>query len=110
MSLAPDGRPGILHGLTPEAQDASRALWPGRTIDLALGTWTPDALRAEVAKAPNKISLRRRQCDADFYIGLFRLKAAPAEARALLQAAADNCPPDALEGVAAKLELGRLGS
>jgi tetratricopeptide (TPR) repeat protein len=110
MITAPDGKTRLVHGLTPEAQDASRVPWPGRTIDLFLGTWTPEALRAEVVKATDKTSQRRRQCDADLYIGLFRLKSAPAEARTLLQAAADNCPPDALEGVAARLELGRLGS
>src|ERR1044072_7747765 len=90
-----------------EAQNASRAVWPGRVIDLFLGTWTPEKLRAAAADTTDKTSLRRGQCDADFYLGLFRLKTAPAEARTLLQAAADNCPPDALEGVAAKFELRR---
>ena len=107
LGTGPDGMMRIAHKLSEEAQDASRAAWPGRVIDLFLGTWTPEALRAASAEATDKIASRRLQCDADFYLGLFRLKTAPAEARTLLQAAADNCPPDALEGVAAKFELRR---
>lgn len=108
-ATGPDGMTRIvpLSEIYEEAQVASRAAWPGRVIDLFLGTWTPEALRAASAEATDTVSLRRRQCDADFYLGLLRLKTAPAEARTLLQAAADNCPPDALEGIAAKFELRR---
>ena len=106
----PDGMMRVVTKVSEEAQDASRAAWPGRVIDLFLGTWTPEALRKAGAEVTDQTSLRRRRCDVDFYLGLFRLKTAAAEARMLLQAAADNCPPDAIEGAAAKFELGRRGS
>ena len=96
--------------VSSEAMANSRAAWPGRVIDMFLGTWTPEAVRAAAEESTDPIVRRRRMCEVDFYTGLFRLKAAMAEARALLQRAAENCPPGALAGVAARLEAGRFGS
>jgi hypothetical protein len=75
-----------------------------------LGRWTPEAVRAAAEESADPAVRRRRMCDVDFYTGLFRLKTATAEARALLQRAADNCPPGSLAGVGAKVEVGRFGS
>jgi tetratricopeptide (TPR) repeat protein len=93
-----------------EAITKSREIWPGRVIDMFLGTWTPEAVRAVAEESTDPAVRRRRTCDAEFYAGLFRLKGARAEARALLHRATENCPPGALSGVAAKLALGRFGS
>jgi tetratricopeptide (TPR) repeat protein len=106
---------GLGHGdllgiVSREAMADSRAAWPGRVIDMFLGTWTPEALRAAAEESTDPTVRRRQICDVDFYTGLFRLKAAMAEARTLLQRAADNCPPGALAGLAARLEAGRFGS
>jgi|GEM_PF-6148254 len=95
--------------VSKEAVIKSRASWPGRVIDMFLGTWTPEALRAAAEESTDPVIRRRRTCDVDFYTGLFRLKTASSEARALLGRAAENCPPGALAGVAAKFELGRVG-
>ena len=87
----------------------SFAAWPGPVIEMLLRTKTPEAARA--AADTGDANLRaRRTCEVDFYTGLFRLRGAPAEARALLQRAADNCPPGTLAGLGARLEAGRFGS
>lgn len=103
------GYADVFRVLGPEHVARTLAEWPGPVIAMLLGTQTPESVRAgaEVAD-PNE--RRRRACDADFYIGLFQLKTAPTEARALLQRAADNCPPGTLAGLAARLEAGRAGS
>ena len=77
---------------------------------MVLRTRTPDAVRAAAEASADPKVRRRRLCDADFYTGLFRLKAAPAEAQVLLKRAADNCPPGTFAGLAARLELERSGS
>jgi ferredoxin len=97
-----------------EFQDSLRQLgaaltkWPGPVIDLFLGLKTPEQLDAMATAATDAFTPARRKCDADFYSGLLALNAKSPEARALLQRAAENCPAGALEGVAAKLELGRI--
>jgi tetratricopeptide (TPR) repeat protein len=61
-----------------ESLAKSRTSWPGPVIDMVLRTRTPEAVRA-AAEASTDPKVRRRQvCDADFYTGLLRLKAAPA--------------------------------
>lgn len=93
-----------------ESIEKSRTAWPGPIIDMFLRTRTPYTVRA-AAEASADPKVRRRQiCDADFYTGLFRLKAAPAEAQVLLKRAADNCPPGTFAGLGARLELERTGS
>jgi tetratricopeptide (TPR) repeat protein len=87
---------------------ASRVEWPGPVVDLFLGLKTPESLAALATAAADPLTRRHLQCDVDFYSGLLALTTKPPEARALIQRAAENCPPSALEGVAAKLELGRI--
>jgi tetratricopeptide (TPR) repeat protein len=87
---------------------ASRLHWPGPVIDLFLGLKTPEQLAAIATDAPGASTSARRKCDVDFYSGLLALSTKSPQARALLQRAAESCPPNALEGVAAKLELGRI--
>jgi tetratricopeptide (TPR) repeat protein len=87
---------------------ASRLAWPGPVIDLFLGVKTPEQLAAMATAATDAFTPERRTCDVDFYSSLFALNTKPPEARALLERAAKNCPANALEGVAAKLELGRI--
>lgn len=86
----------------------SRLEWPGPVIDLFVGLNTPEQLAAIATAATDAFTPARRKCDVDFYSGLLALNAKSPEARALLQRAAANCPAGALEGVAAKLELGRI--
>ena len=95
--------------LSPAGMARALAGWPGPVIEMLLRTKTPEAVHA-AAEAADANLRRRRTCDVDFYTGLFQLKSAPAEARALLQRAADNCPPGTLAGLAARLEVGRFGS
>ena len=93
-----------------DAMAKSRANWPGPIIDMFLRTRTPEAVRAAAEASADPKVRRQQTCDADFYTGLFRLKSAKAEARALLQRAADNCPPGTFAGVGARLELERAGT
>jgi tetratricopeptide (TPR) repeat protein len=96
----------IVLPLSPEDVTAGRVAWPGPVIDLFLGLKTPEQLDATVTADPSTSA--RRKCDVDFYSGLLALNAKSPEARALLERAAANCPANALESVAAKLELGRI--
>ena len=83
--------------------------WPGPLLKLFLGTMTPDEVRA-AAQAPGR-DARHRACAADFYLAAyFQEKRRDADARRLLQAAADGCPVWAPERGFARAELKRLGS
>jgi tetratricopeptide (TPR) repeat protein len=106
---APRRRPHLLlHALSAEDITAARVEWPGPVIDLFLGLKTPEQLDALAAAAADAVTAARRKCDVDFYSGLLALNTKAPEARALLERAAANCPANALESVAAKLELGRI--
>ena len=94
---------------SPAGVARTLANWPGPVIEMLLRTKGPAAPRAAAEAADEKLRARRI-CEADFYTGLFRLKSAPAEARMLLQRAADNCPPGTIAGLGARLEVGRFGS
>ena len=83
--------------------------WPGPLIKLFLGTMTPDEVRA-AATAPGR-DARHRACAADFYLAAYHQeKRQDADARRLLQAAADGCPVWAAERGFARADLKRLGS
>jgi tetratricopeptide (TPR) repeat protein len=98
----------IVLPLSPEDVAAGRVAWPGPVIDLFLGLKTPEQLDAIATAAADPSTSARWKCDADFYSGLLALNTKSPQARALLQCAAENCPANALEAVAAKLELGRI--
>lgn len=83
--------------------------WPGPLLKLFLGTMTPDEVRA-AALAPGR-DARHRACAADFHLAMYHQeKRQDADARRLLQAAADGCPVWAAERGFARAELKRLGS
>jgi hypothetical protein len=94
--------------VSPQNMIASRVEWPGPVIDLLLDLKTAEELGALATTAADPVAVRRRKCDVDFYSGLLALNRKLPEARGLLKRAAENCPPSALEGVAAKLELSRI--
>jgi tetratricopeptide (TPR) repeat protein len=98
----------IVLPLSPEDVAAGRVAWPGPVIDLFLGLKTPEQLDATATAAADAVTAARQKCDVDFYSGLLALNTKSPEARVLLERAAANCPANALEGVAAKLELGRI--
>ena len=83
--------------------------WPWPVVQLFLGSATPDAVLS-AAKTADKEQTRQEQlCEANFYLGMFRLeKKAPDEAKTFIAADADKCPADMLEKSAAKAELARL--
>lgn len=93
------------------AQPLDRLNWPGPLLDLFLGAANAEKVRAAVAGAADAKTRREQTCEADFYVGAFELlQGARAEAKKLLQAAADGCPPYFLEASAAKAQLKRLGA
>ncbi len=96
-----------LRQLGTALKGAGPLTWPSPLIDLFVGLKTPEQLAA-MATAATAFTPERRKCDVDFYSGLFASNAKSPEARTLLERAATNCPANALEGVAAKLELGRI--
>jgi lipoprotein NlpI len=92
-----------------EAQARSLVPWPGAIFGLFQGKTTPEAVRA-AADTTGDAERRQRTCDADFYIGIYRLQNGDrAAARAFLQSAADGCAPDKMEARLAATELARLG-
>jgi lipoprotein NlpI len=69
-----------------------------------------DQTLSAAASADSDRTRREHVCEADFFVGFYQAgKGAAAEARRLLQAAAQDCPNDHLERPAATLELQRLG-
>lgn len=99
----------VIGNVAPANVARALADWPGPIVEMLLRTKTPEAVRA-AAEAAEANARRRQTCEVDFYTGLFQLKSAPADARTLLQRAADDCPPSTFAGLAARLELGRFGS
>jgi len=82
--------------------------WPWPVVQLFLGAATPDAVLGAAA-ADNEQTRQEQLCEANFYLGMFRLEnKAPVEAKMLIAKAAEMCPADMLEKAAAKAELARL--
>ena len=81
--------------------------WPGPILSLFLNRPGAEAdIRKAVAKDTNQI--HPRQCEADFYMGEWRLAHGDiAVAKTLLQKAAEECPVQFIERMAAKVELAR---
>jgi lipoprotein NlpI len=78
--------------------------WPAPLLALYAGTKTPDAALAAVKDGPD-----HQQCEADFYVAEWHLGGNDTDAaRALLQKAVADCPPDFVEFHEAHFELGRL--
>jgi tetratricopeptide (TPR) repeat protein len=92
-----------------ELERQALAPWPGPLYGLMLGKITSSsAALAAADTAADDVTRKRRQCDADFYLALFRRQAAEVdEAQRLLQAAAELCPDETLESSFAKNELKR---
>jgi hypothetical protein len=95
--------------IATEAQTIAFKPWPGAIYLMFLGKTTPEVVRAAVQAAGDEAARKRRQCDADFYLAVFAMQK-KADARALLQAAAADCPTNAREREFAKSELTLLGS
>lgn len=96
--------------VTKEMEQFLLAPWPGAIFGLFLGKTTPEAVRAAAESPADPEVRRRRICDADFYIAEYLLeKGTTDEARKLLAAAADGCPPTAREAGFAAAELKRVG-
>jgi tetratricopeptide (TPR) repeat protein len=77
--------------------------WPYAIIDLYLERRSADEMQAAVTKPEEK-------CEAAFYLAEWHLlKANAAEAKPLLQTAADTCPDGFVERSGAQAELKRLG-
>jgi tetratricopeptide (TPR) repeat protein len=108
LGAALKGADLLTGAVSAQNMTASRVEWPGPVIDLFLGLKTPEQLAAIATAATDAFTPARRKCDVDFYSGLLALNTKSPEARAMLERAAANCPANALEGVAAKLELGRM--
>jgi tetratricopeptide (TPR) repeat protein len=102
---------GYLAAARAGAADAGRRLrpgapagseWPGPVIALLLGTRTAEAALA-AASTP------AQTCEAQFYVGEWKLlHADKTAAAAALQAAADSCPRSFIERKGARAELKRL--
>ena len=70
---------------------------------------TPDTVRKAASEAENDGKRNEQLCEVNFYLGIYSLeRKAPDDARKLMAAAADKCPDDVLEKLAAKAELARL--
>src|SRR5262245_35179568 len=80
-----------------EAQEQSRAAWPGAILGLFIGKVTPEAVRA-AAEAAGEIERPRRTCDADVYIAVHHIANGDRDAaRALLRSAPARCPGGTFE-------------
>jgi lipoprotein NlpI len=89
--------------LAANATRLEPSAWPYAVIELYLGQRTPEAMLA----APTTPDDR---CEAQFYLGEWKLlRADRAAAIEALEAAANTCPKDFVELADAKAELKRLG-
>jgi hypothetical protein len=83
--------------------------WPAPVIGLYLGRSTPGEVLAAAAN-PDPETQNGQMCEANFYIGQLSLQRhAPGEAAQRFRLAAISCPPDFVEGPAARAELAALG-
>jgi tetratricopeptide (TPR) repeat protein len=84
--------------------------WPVPVVSLFGGAMSADQTLSAAASADQDRTRRERTCEADFFVGVYQAgNGAAAEARPLLQSAAQDCPNDFLERSAATLELQRPG-
>jgi tetratricopeptide (TPR) repeat protein len=89
-----------------QALDGSQ--WPAPVFAFYGGAMSADQVLS--AAAATEQERRDHVCEADFFVGFYQAgNGAAAEARPLLQAAAQDCPNDFLQRPAATLELQRLG-
>jgi tetratricopeptide (TPR) repeat protein len=102
---------GVLYGedaLTgkplPNSLRTTLVTWPGPILAMLLGESAPERVETVAGEQGGK-NQARMLCDAQFYIGLFKLRSSIDEAQSRLKSAAEHCPPIALERVAARLEL-----
>ena len=104
---------GRIAGKLPEGDTALKAaadklepeVWPRPLLELFLGTGTPDALLAGIAKLPEKLRAPVL-CEANYYLGERALIAGDkAAARKFFQSAADTKAATQLEFIDAKLAL-----
>ena len=90
--------------LAATASKTDEAKWPRPVAKLLLGQLTAAQTRAAAANDDQR-------CEADFYAGSLEIARGDAPTgRALLQKAADECPPEFIEWEGARAELVRLGS
>ena len=95
--------------MAANAKNIDHSQWPWPIIALFLGSINPDAVQTAAASSDQESTRVGQSCEADFYIGLYRVeKGAQADARPLFQSALDHCPHGYGEYAAAKLELKRL--
>lgn len=95
--------------LAANAERLDAGDWPWPIVQLFLGATTADKLLGAAAATDNRQTQQEQLCEANFYLGMFRLeKKAPDEAKKLIAIAADKCPAAMLEKSAAKAELARL--
>jgi lipoprotein NlpI len=84
--------------------------WPSPVIRLFLGQLDPDAVFSAAADESETIE-KEQMCEANFYVGELALRQGTTdEAERRFQAAASDCPPDFVEGPAARAELHALGT
>jgi hypothetical protein len=95
-----------MNSTASEAERRALVPWPGPLYGLMLGKVTLSAALAAADATADGETRKRRQCDADFCLALFRRQTAEVdEAQRLLQAAAELCPSGTLESSFAKNEL-----
>jgi tetratricopeptide (TPR) repeat protein/energy-coupling factor transporter ATP-binding protein EcfA2 len=88
------------------AKGLNQAEWPWPVLGLVLGSLSPEAVRAAAQSADDATTLKNQVCEADFYLGIhLQDNGARDEARQLFKSAAEGCPKNFWEYMAAKLEL-----
>lgn len=96
----------------PEPPESGTDLtaWPAPLLEYFLGRVTADAAFAAIVK-DDTTRQRQQTCEANFYIGEWRLiHKSPDPAKLLIAEAARSCPKDFIEYVTAKIEMKHLGS
>jgi len=69
----------------------------------------PDEAQTAASAVEQQKAQIAQSCEANFFIGVFQSeKGALADARSSLQSAADRCPRDFVQRVAAEFELKRM--
>ena len=94
--------------LKRHASDLDLDKWPGPIIELYLGQATPDQIAAAAASGDPKAVINQ-QCEANFYIGEWKIAHNDLSgAKPLIQSAMDKCPDNFVEHEMAKAEMARL--
>ena len=81
--------------LAANATKLDRTKWPSPLVSFFMGQSSLEELKAAARAGDEESTRAEHRCEADFYAGLSRMNA-PAEARALLQSAA-QCPQHVAE-------------